>query len=446
MKQDPAQPSVSQQTTEGDPLGARLKLSFATIVLGQTVSTFGSSLTAFVLGVWVYQETGSVLQFSLITFFSIAPQLVALPFAGVLVDRWNRRWAMLLADTGAGLSTLILFGLISVDRLGITHLYLLVATSAIFGALQGLAFSAATPLLVPAKSLPRANGLVELSFATSLAAAPTAAGFLLGTIGLTGVILIDVTTFLCAAVTLLISRVPDTGPAKTHVAQPSGLWRQMIFGWSYIRKRKGLLALLLLFAVINFIQGMVVVLLTPLVLGFASPIELGAVMSTSIGGLLAGGACFTLWGGPQGHHVRTILACLAIQGTALLLGGLRASVTLVATVAFIYMFFQAVILACSRTIWQSLVDPAVQGRVFAVRRLVVTSARPLAFLLAGPLADRLFEPWMEPGGALAGSIGAVLGVGQGRGIGLFFMCMGLAALAALAVSFRYRPLLELDRV
>jgi DHA3 family macrolide efflux protein-like MFS transporter len=86
--------------------GPRKFRAFLLIWSGQVVSLTGSGLTGFALGVWVYQRTGSVTQFALISLFTSLPGIVFSPIAGALVDRWDRRWAMLISDAGAGLCTL----------------------------------------------------------------------------------------------------------------------------------------------------------------------------------------------------------------------------------------------------------------------------------------------------------------------------------------------------
>ncbi len=417
---------------------------FLLILLGQSVSQFGSRLTNFVLGVWVYQSTGSATLFSLMTFCILVPEIAILPFAGVLIDRWDRRWVMILSDSGAGMCTLVILWLVWSDRLAIPQLFPLVALSSLFAAFQAPAFAASTTLLVPQKKLVRANGMVELGRALAMMTAPPAAGFLLAVIDLKGVVLIDVTSFLFAVVTLLLSRIPRPVPAaESKPAEGQSMLRDAAFGWSYIRQQPGLLALLLLFAAVNFAHGMVEILLTPLVLSFASTMELGAVLSIAVMGAVVGGLGIAVWN-RRLRRIPTIFTCLAIQGMILFVGGVRPSVPLIAAVACGFMLCNPVISACSRTIWQTRVAPEIQGRVFATCNVVEVSTAPLAFLLAGPLADKVFEPMMAPDGLLAGSVGALLGVGPGRGIGLIFVCLGFVVLAIVVPSYGYRPLRQLD--
>lgn len=416
--------------------------TFLVVLLGQFVSQLGSQLTRFVIGVWVFQKTGSTTQFSLISFFIFVPQILVLPFAGVLVDRWDRRRVMILADTGAGMTTLALFALVLNEQLTVGWIYALVGLGSVCGAFQNPAFTASTVLLVPKENLTRANGAAELSNSLALMAAPMSAAFLLDVLELSGVILLDVLSFLFAVGILLAVRIPRPVPQAGAEARS---WREdVLYGWSYLWRRQALLALLILFAAVNLFLGMVQVALTPLVLSFASARELGVVLSTATAGAVTGGVIVTVWGGPRRGRMRLIFMALAFQGMTLFFGGVRPSVPLVAGVAFTYSFCLPLVLANSQAIWQTKVAPEVQGRVFAIRRLVAYSTLPIAYLAVGPLTDHLLEPWLAPGGLLASSVGNWIGVGAGRGVGLLLIGIGAATLLLLAAGYAYRPLRNLE--
>jgi len=262
--------------------------TFLLIWFGQLISLTGSGLTGFALGVWVFQHAGSVTQFALISLFTTLPGIVFSPFAGALVDRWDRRWAMILSDAGAALSTLSIALLLSAGWLKIWHIYLLMAISSTFSAFQWPAYSAATTLLVPKEHFGRAGGMVQISEAVAQIASPVIAGVLIGVIQLQGVILIDFATFLFALTTLLLSRIPRPERTAEGKAGQGSLLREAAYGWTYIVARPGLLALLLYFATINFTSGIVSVLFTPLVLSFTTAAILGTILSVGGVGFLSG--------------------------------------------------------------------------------------------------------------------------------------------------------------
>lgn len=428
---------------------------FLTLWLGQSVSQLGSQLTGFVLGVWVYQQTGSATDFALVTFCIVVPQMVVLPFAGALIDRWNRRRVMLLSDTGAGLCTILLFLLVADGRLSPGLIYVLTALSSCFTAFQSPAFYAATAQLVEKKHLVRANGLIELGVAGAMMIAPVAAGAMLDQIGIVGVIGIDLISFFFAAGTLLWIRIPDL-PARSakdrahgdedESSKPglwAGLWSDTAFGWTYVRQRQGLMGLLALFAALNLILGMVQVSFTPLVLSFATAKELGWVLAVAVAGMVAGSSAVVAWGGPE-RKMRAVFMLLVVQGAILFLGGVRPNLWLICTAAFVYMACQPIIMASSQAIWQTKVEASLHGRVFAIRRWVANGALPVAYLTAGLSVDHLFEPALAPDGALAGSLGLWMGTGPGRGIGLLLILLGVASFGVLALGLGFEPLRRLE--
>lgn len=431
--------------------GGRRRLAFFGVLAGgQVISLFGSRLTSFVIGVWVYQQTGSATAFSLIAFFAIVPEILLAPVAGSLVDRWDRRRALILGDAGAGVTSIVLVGLAWSGHLHPVYVYVLTAVASTCQSVQYPALTASTTLLVPKRHLARANSLMELGFALVALTAPAVAGALLGVVGLAGVLMIDLGTFAVALVTLALVKIPRPRPLEEEAREAgpeSGGFRKLLEeaweGWQYVRQRKGLLALLFLFASVNFAMGIVQISLTPLVLSFASAAVLGTIMSAAGGGFAAGSALMAAWGGPQ-RKVAWILALFAVQGATLFLGGLQPSAALIAGAAFFFTFFTPIIYACTQAIWQSKVAPAIQGRVFAIRRMVAWSFMPLAYLVSGPLVDRVFGPLLEDHGALAGSVGRIIGVGPGRGVGLMFIVLGVLALALVVAGALFRPLRRLE--
>ena len=408
--------------------------AFGLMWSGQLVSLVGSGLTRFALGVWVYQRTGSVTDFTLITLFAFLPGLLAAPFAGALVDRWDRRWTMFWSDLGPALGTLAIVLLVRADALEVWHVYLVAGLGSVFNSFQWPAYIAATTLLVPKRQLGRANGMMQFGQAAAEVVAPVLAGLLLGTVGMAGVVLIDLGTFLFAAATLLLVRSRGRRPARSGAPPGARCSPRSVSGWAFVRERPGLLGLLLYFAAINLAFSIASVLAIPLVLSFATPQVLAQVLAASSAGLLAGSVAMTATGGPR-PRIHGVLAFGLLFGVALGIVGLRPSAPLVAVGLFLAMAGAPIINGSSQAIWQVKVPPDVQGRVFAVRRLIAQFTAPLGFLAAGPLADRVFRPLLAEGGPLAGSVGRVLGVGPGRGIGLIYL--SLAALPVLASLWGY---------
>jgi MFS transporter, DHA3 family, macrolide efflux protein len=399
-------------------------LAFMTVWFGQVISFIGSGLTSFALGVHVYRTTGSITLFALISLCAVLPGIIIGPLAGSLIDRWDRRLVMIVSDVGAGLSSLAIFLVLLTGQLQLWQIYVAVGVSGIFGALRGPALSAATTQLVPKEQFGRANGLLEIVSVGQFLISPLLAGALIGSIGLRGIILIDFSTFLFALLSLQAIRIPRPEASADGLAGKGSLLQEAAFGWKYIAARPGLLGLMLLFAVANFTTEMSMVLFTPLFLSFASPAALGTALSLAGIGYLAGGILMSVWGGGK-QRIPVMLVALLVLGVFMGAIGLRASTPFIIVCIFVTAFCSPVINSASQAIWQSKVAPDVQGRVFSIKRMIVMATPLAAYLLAGPLADRVFEPLLRPQGALAASLGQIIGIGPGRGIALIFIIMGI---------------------
>lgn len=408
--------------------------AFLLIWLGQVVSLVGSGLTSFVLGVWVYQLTGSATQFALIFAFATIPGVLLSPLAGEVVDRRDRRWVMIVADCGAALSTVAVFLLFFAGRLEVWHVYLSTAATALCNAFQAPAYAASIPLLVPREQLGRVNGLVQVERAAGIIS-PALAAALIAAIGVSGVILIDLATFVFATGTLLLVRIPRPAATAHGAAAAQGsLLQRAGYGWRYLAARSGLLWLVALLGASNFFIGLASVMVQPLILSFSSVGMLGRLMLAGGSGMLAGSLAMGAWGGPR-RRIHGVLGAMLLGGIFLFLHGLAPSPLLIAFVAPAFLFTVPVMAGSTMAILQARVPGDVQGRVFAATRMLLQAAVPLAYIVAGPLADYVFEPLMAPAGALSESVGAVIGVGEGRGVALMFMLSGLAAVALAAAGY-----------
>lgn len=413
----------------------RTMRTFMIIWAGQLISMIGSGLTSFALGVWIFQQTKQATPFALTVFISAVPRILLAPLAGTLADRWNRRWVMILSDTGSALVTLVAAGLLASNSLQIWHIYLIAFAGAVCGAFQEPAYTASITMLVEKKDLARASGLGQLSQALEMLIAPVLAGLLFGLVGLRGIILIDFATYFFGIGALLFVRIPQPALTESKAEKPRNqVWADMRFGWQYLRARPGLFGLLLYFALVNFTLNLATVLTGPLVLARHSAGVFGTVQMAFGMGMLLGSIVLSARGGPR-RRSRGVIGFIALGAVGLLITGLHPAVIFPAAGLFLLVFAVPLASGPSQAIFQSKVAPEVQGRVFAMRSLISRSMMPLAFLVAGPLADQVFEPLMQPGGGLAGTVGAVLGTGAGRGVGLMFVLAAVALLGGSLLAY-----------
>jgi MFS transporter, DHA3 family, macrolide efflux protein len=418
------------------------KYTFFIIWVGQFISIVGSGLTGFALGVTLFQQTGKATDFILITAFTVVPSILLSPLAGTIIDRYNRRIIMLFADMVAGMSTFFVIALITSNQLEIWHIYLVTVINASANTFQFPAYAALTAQVVPNQYLPRANGLVSLGESISGIGAPIVAGFVVATFGLEAVLLIDVATFLFAVSSLLVIRIPNVNTTDAQKPESINMLQGVKTGWSFITQRPGLRSLLL-FTVVLGIIAVPELLLTPLVLSFASESDLGIVLGSGGLGYLVGSLLITSWGGPK-HLILSIVGIEFITGIATVTIALKASIPLISIAVFVHYFTFAFSATASTTIWQRKVPQALHGRVFTLQRMINWLALSLVLVLAGPMVDNIFEPFMQSGNPLANQIGSVIGTGDGRGIALIMAISGTMNIVLAIVAMSYKPLRHLE--
>ncbi|HMD82026.1 MAG TPA: MFS transporter, partial [Anaerolineales bacterium] len=236
--------------------------------------------------------------------------------------------------------------------------------------------------------------------------------------------------FLFAVGALLLVRIPQPELSGQH-KQSGSVWSDARFGWDYLKARPGLFGLLWYYAMMNFLLNWSGVLTGPMLLSQSSPRTLGIVQMVVGIGMLAGGILSSVWRGPK-HRIPSVIGFIGLALLGMIVAGLRPSPFVVGIGFFWLMLFIPLASSSSQAVFQSKVAPDVQGRVFAIRSMISRSVMPIAYLSAGPLADRVFGPLMDTGGAWANTfLGTLLDAGPGRGIGLMFV---LSAVIAIAIS------------
>lgn len=402
--------------------------AFLLFVFGQIISVMGTSMSRFGLTLWAWQITGEATTIALMGLFSFAPGILISPIAGTLVDRWDRKLTLMISDIGAGLSSVVVFLLYLSGGLEIWHLYAAGAVASAFEAFQFPAQSSAVATMLPKEQYARASGMLDLAQSAPQILAPPLAGLLFAFIGLEGILLIDFVTFVVAVLAMLAITVPN--PQQTEEGRASrsgGFWREVSYGFTYIVKRPSLIGLQLTFFFINLTATFSGVLVAPMILARSGNNEqlLGIVLSFFGVGGVVGALVLSIWGGPKRkvHGVLLGMVANSLLGTLVL--GIGGSPLVWVVGAFFSAAIIPVLNGSNQAIWQAKVAPDVQGRVFATRRLIAQITVPVAIGLAGPLADRVFEPGMMPGGGLADIFGGLVGTGPGAGMGLMFVISGV---------------------
>ena len=420
---------------------------FTIVWVGQIISLLGTSMTGFAMTIWAYEKTNAATALALVGFFFVAPMLIASPFAGALVDRSNRKMMMMVSDIASGIASFIILILFTTGHLQIWHLYITSAFQGIFQSFQWPAYSAAISTMIPKEHYGRANGMLSLADTASNIFAPILAGSLLGVIGVPGILIIDLATFIFAIGALLLVHIPQPRVTEEGRQAKGNILKEAFFGFRYILKRPSLLALQLVFLTGNFFIGIPQAVQAAMILANTGSNEkaLAYVNSAAAVGGVVGGLVMSAWGGPKRRSHGVLLGWFVSSILGFVLMGFGRTIPVWALAGFFGMFLIPILNGSNQAIWQAKVPPDLQGKVFSIRRLIAWFVSPLAMLIAGPLSDRVLEPAMRNvQSPLATTLGGLIGTGPGRGMALLFIIGGgLAALVGIG-GFAVRILREAD--
>ncbi|MEM8643082.1 MAG: MFS transporter [Cyanobacteria bacterium P01_G01_bin.54] len=423
--------------------------TFVQIWLGQLVSAIGSSMTFFALTLWIWEQTGSVSTLVLIGLCFRLPQIPMNLVAGVIVDRFNRKYLMLLGDAIMALTTLVIGVLQLIGQLQIWHLALVALSIGSFGPIQGLAYRASLSLIVPKKQYTRASSMGSMVGYGSSIVSPALAGLFYPLLGLPGIIGIDFATFAFAFITLLTATIPQP-PQKTEdvaaTTPQSNPWRQnLTFGFHHIWQQPSLKMLFIVGVLLTFAHDLGATLYQPMVLARTdgSAQALGAVSAAAGMGGVTGGMIITLWGGPK-RRLRGLLGGYIGAGLSKMVFGWGQSPVVWVPAQLCSSLTFPMSNSCRSALWMEAIAPEHQGRVFAANSTVTQGVSAIAVLIAGPLADRVLEPAMQPGGVLVGLFGTAFGSGPGAGMAILYTACALALLLIGVGSFLLHQLRTLE--
>ncbi len=407
------------------------------VMIGQVVSILASGMTGFALSIWVFQKTNSATALGgMATAFTI-PYLLLTPIAGVLVDRYNRKLMMMVSDLAAGLGTITILILFATGKLQVWHFYIINAVIAMGGAFQWPAYSAAITTMVPKEQYGRANGLVSLVQTGPGVVSPLLAGALLPTIGLQGILLIDVAAMLVAISTLMLVHIPN--PQRTVDGQQGkgNLIKEATFGFRYIFQRRSLLGFVAILFVANFFMGFPNSVRVPMILSRTGndSMVLGSVQTAGSISLVIGSLLISTWGGFKRRMFGFTLGWAAFCIFGFILFGLGRGLNVWLLANLLGGVFIPLGSSSSQSLLQAKVAPDVQGRVFAARRLLTWAPDMFMPLAGGALADYVMEPAMQSGGWFSSTFGWMVGTGPGSGMSLMMVFSGVLCVFTVLMCY-----------
>lgn len=384
---------------------------FFTIWTGQALSLFGSALVQFALIWWLTQESGSATVLAFATLAAMLPQILLGPFAGALVDRWDRRRIMIVADaTIAGFSLLLAY-LFATGTVQVWHIYAIMAIRSIGGAFHFPAMAATTALMVPKDQLTRVNGLNQALQGINTLFAPVVGAALLLVLPTHGILLIDVGTALLAVLPLFFIPIPRPerhAELQAQKVKPS-LIQDVRDGLDYIRSIPGFTAIIFMALFLNFVLtpgGALAPLLITKHFGKGA-IELGLMESALGVGIIAGGILLSIWGGFKKKIVTSLTGIIGLGIGVMLVGFAPANLFILAVAGHVIMGLMIPVTnGPIGALMQSVVRPDMQGRVMSLLHSGATAITPLALLIAGPFSDALgIRVWFWAGGIVCALIG-----------------------------------------
>lgn len=403
------------------------------LLVTQAVSLIGSQVSQYAVGIAIYRATGHATPIALVAFFSTVPAILLGGLGGALADRFDRRGMMLIANLGYVAVSGLLLSSFASGAFQLWHLYALTTVGAVFVALERPAFQASVAMLVPDRHRDRANAIGQMTGPAAGVIAPALAGMLFAVVGVVGSIAIAIISFVAAVSVLVIVRIPRPTATAEGLAMRTPVWRQVFDGFRYLAARPTLLGICAYSSAANFLANVALVLLTPYVLARTGSAQvLGVVLAAANVGGIAGALTISA-GARIGSRMDTVMLGSIVASFCFCLAGAAHAAPAVGASLFGLSFALACANAPFFSILQAKIAPDLQGRVFAAFFQVAGLMTPLAALVAGPLADRIFEPARrQPAWR---SIGWLVGAGPGAGMGLIFVVAGALLLALSVVVY-----------
>ncbi|MGL5939588.1 MAG: MFS transporter [Waterburya sp.] len=421
--------------------------SFTIIWIGQLISILGSEITDFAITIWAWEITGKATPLSLILLFAKITSIIAAIFAGVIVDRYNRKFLMFFGDTASCLSTVFLLILSLTNHLEIWHLYITAAVNGLFGYFQDLAYSSSISLLVPKQHYTRATVLNDYvsGFGANILA-PALAGTLYYLIGLQGIMTIDLLTFIIAIYLLSLVKIPQP-TTNINATENNNSWHNLTFGFRYIIKQKSLVMMVIFIIIFYFIDRVISGIESPMILARSdnnTAIFASVHAATAIGGAI-GGVLLSIWGGFQ-RRIHGLLLGTILTFTSAIAFGLSNLPPLWLITTFFAALFWPIIGSSEQSIWLAKIPSQIQGRVFAARFLMTQMPALIALGMTGILADRVFEPAMMPGGSLTPLLSGLFGTGLGSGMAVQYTLFAVGGVILGLSGYAFAQLRNIETI
>ena len=429
MQQENMMTTIPMPTTPTDTSLDRWQFRFFTIWATQAVSQVGSAVVQFALIWWITQTVGSATALATASLMGLLPYVVLSPFAGALVDRWNRKRIMVVADAISMFCIMGLAYLFATGQVQIWHAYALMFVRSCCGAFQGNAMQASTALLVPKAHLTRVAGFNQMVQGGTGILAPILAALLLVWLPIHGILMVDVITALPAITALMIFIIPQPVREVNDQKPATNVLQDMREGFSFVVGWRGLFYTLLMAMLINFLLTPTGALMPLLVTNHFNGNAADLAKLESALGLfvILGGITLSAWGGfkhPRKGRIITMLVGLTGLAVGVLLIGFAPAHGLWIAIAGMALvgFMQVMCNGSMGALLQATVPNHMQGRVGSLMGSASMLMAPISLAVSGPLSDLIgIRVWYVAGGiaclvlaVLAAFSPAIMNIEAGR--------------------------------
>ncbi len=414
---------------------------FLVIWVGELISSIGSGMTAFGLGVYVWQLTHSAVDVSLVELVALLPMILLSPLAGVLADTFDRRLLMICGDFFSALGLVVMLILMKIGHIEVWQICLCVGFNSAFVSLLDPAYKATITDLLTEDDYTRATGMVSIASSSKFLISPVIGGIILAVGGMEVILTIDILTVvvtICAVISVRKSLA-----VKSVKKKELNFFRDLKEGWDVIVSSKGVLKLVILVSLLMFYMGFIQVLSKPMCLPFASEKTVGVLSTLCACGMLISSILIGT-GILKKNYVNVMVISCMLSGVGM--AGFGATTNLVVIVLFGFLFFATLPFANSSIdvlIRKSITNDA-QGRAWGLISLISQIGYVIAYCLSGVLSDYIFNPALVEGGALANSVGKIIGTGETRGIGLLLIVAGAGMIVSAFVVSKSKTIRELE--
>ncbi|MGL5434038.1 MAG: MFS transporter [Lachnospiraceae bacterium] len=424
----------------------RMLRSFMLLLIGQTVSQMGSSMTSFAVVIWAYTQTGAVMASSLLAICNAVPYLLVSLLGGTIADNIGKKKLMLICDTAAAVGSVLILGSMVSGHLRLWILCGVNVLNGFMNAFQKPASEIAVSLMVDRKDYVRIGGLQSIFNSAARMLNPVLAAVLLGVGGLGLVLAVDLMTFLFAFATLLLFvKIPEelNGEKKTTFREIKSSMKE---GVAFIGKQKSLLYLLMSYGVLEFIGAISFdSMYSPLLLARTGNNEMvvGIVSSMMAAGCFAASILLVMFKEVKKKVPLMILGSLMCL-TGIMFFGMGRNLYWWCVVVFMGCFGSPIYHTFQTAILREHVPLPMQGRIFAMQGMITQLLVPLGYLTGAVLADRIFEPFMKRPGSLQSILARAVGTGAGAGMGLIFVLAGGTGIILLLILSNHSYIRKLD--